>query len=386
MTAGEPLPILIAGGGIGGLAAALALARQGIASCVLERESFESEIGAGIQLGPSATRILRSWGLGDALAVIACHPERIDIFDSLAGKRLNFAPLDETALHRYGAPYCTLYRVDLRRLLLDAVQAEPLARLVPGFKVEKVASTADGVAAISAEGETIEGEALVGADGIHSTVRGVIAEQTRPAGRGASAWRLIMPADDAPLPFRENAVSLWLHPKGHLVHYPIAAGRLINVVVITASGHGVSPPSFQGWLETVRAWLEGRTDWLNWPLLEMQPLPVWSRGRVTLLGDAAHPVLPFLASGGVLAIEDAATLAKEMAKMPGDPAAAFQRYEAARRKRVLQVTQQSRRMGEIYHLTGLPRLARNLVLSALPRRLLMVRNDWLYRYSPDGAA
>ncbi len=233
MSTGEPSPILIAGGGIGGLATAVALARKGIATCVLERGPVAPETGAGIQLGPNATRILRHWGLEQTLAAAASFPESVTLFDGATGRRLNAVPLGDTALARYGAPYCTLHRADLHRLLLDAAAKEALVTLMPEFEVQRVLPTEGGVEVLSANGRKMHGLALIGEDGIRSAVRSVIAKGWLLVDTGQSAWRLLLPAEDMPPPFGANLIGLWFHPNGHLVHYPAEAGRSLNIVAIT---------------------------------------------------------------------------------------------------------------------------------------------------------
>jgi 2-polyprenyl-6-methoxyphenol hydroxylase-like FAD-dependent oxidoreductase len=389
MSASRHRPVLIAGGGIGGLAAALALARRGVAAHVLEAEAHVSESGAGIQIGPNGSRILRAFGLGDALAAEAGRPLGILLRDGPSGKTLAEIPLGAEAERRYGAPYHVVERRVLHRILLDGARCRAEIGLTSGFRLAGLRQAQGDMVAVSADGREVEGVALVGADGVHSETRSLLFGAT-PAFSGYNAWRAT-----APLSALEQAdtgyVSLWLGPNAHLVHYACGPRGPLNAVTIT-SGRPASPgwgtagdgaelmQAFDGWSAEARAILSAFGDWMIWPLLAMPPLPRWSDHRAVLLGDAAHPLMPFLASGAVMALEDAAVLAAEIARAPQDLPEAFRAYQRRRQERVVNVQRTSRRMGEIYHMSGALRLARNLALAAMPGRRLLARNDWLYGY------
>jgi salicylate hydroxylase len=381
--------VLIAGGGIGGLAAAIALARGGFATTVLERSLFAEETGAGIQLGPNATRALRGLGVLEAVEPLAFRPEAIWLFDALSGRRLASVPLGTHAEDRYGAPYLTLHRADLHAGLLAVCQGLGAIELRSSFAVTAVEEHGTEILARAAQGGEAWGSSLIGADGLWSTVRKLIAPTARLHFAGATASRTLMPRAGLPPPFDAPIVGLWLGPRSHLVHYPVSGGKEVNLVAV-ADGGGEG----QGWngsgdratlLKSITRWskdskslLERAEAWRRWSLYCLEALPRWSAGRIALLGDAAHPVLPFLAQGAALAIEDAVALAATLAMFPDDPPTAFRRYAALRRARAARVQGLSRRYGRLYHLRGPLRLARNLILQVRGERDALRRFDWLY--------
>jgi salicylate hydroxylase len=382
-------PVLIAGGGIGGLSAAVALARRGIRAEVLEAEPAFSESGAGIQIGPNGSHILRSWGLGEALDAMAARPAGIWIRDGLSGRTLAKIPLGPAAENRYGAPYYVIERRALHRILLHEASRREEIGLTTDFRLTDFAEDRGGVRAVSADGQERQGAALIGADGVHSRVRWQLFGAT-PNYSGRNAWRAT--ADSGTSDLADNGfVNLWLGPGAHLVHYACGPRGPLNAVAIT-SGPPASPgwgkpgdeyallQNFGGWAPEPLAILAGFGNWMIWPLLAMAPLPRLARGLTVLVGDAAHPLMPFLASGAVMAIEDAAALAAAMAYAGNEFAAAFHAYETHRLGRVSRVQKDSARMGNIYHMSGALRLARNLTLAATPGHRLLARNDWLYRY------
>jgi salicylate hydroxylase len=385
-------PVLIVGGGIGGLSAALALAREGIAVHILEAAPEFAEIGAGLQIGPNGSRILIRWGLGDALDAQARRPGGLVLMDGISGRRLARMPLGEVAEKRYGAPYLVMARHALHGMLVEAARANPNIILSCGMPVATCSVVGDAVFVGGANGSRpLEGRALIAADGVHSGLRlQFFGARARPSGRMALRALAQAPASLAGV-IEEDSIGVWMAPDAHLVHYPIGAGGLLNLVAIVRDGG--EPPDRQPVLEgaavgaAFRHWTRDAQDlvaaagsWTRWRLLTMPALPAWSRGPMTLLGDAAHPLLPFLASGAVMAIEDAAVLAQELALSPDDSAAALERYEARRRPRLARLQAAVTRAGEIYHMSGAMRHARNLSLAALPARALMARNDWLYGF------
>ena len=388
--------VLIAGGGIGGLTAALALAQAGTPVQVLEQTAEFSEAGAGIQLGPNAVHVLRGLGVADALAKHAVAPEGVQLIDARAGQRLTTVPLGPMAEMRYGAPYWVVHRADLQRVLLDAVQANDNVVLSQPFRVMSCATEGERVQVKSEASETAAGGALVGADGIRSQVRTALSDASEPVWSGKSAWRLTVPLDEAAPPLQQDAIGLWLSPRAHMVHYPVRGGAEVNVVVIVddrdaPEGWNVPGaadeflPHLKDWPEAITTFLAGQSGWRRWALYDMPPPRQWSAGRIALLGDAAHPVLPFLASGGVLAIEDAAVLAQALAAAKGDVPVAFAAYARKRRPRAARVQARSRRMGRVYHMGGVMRWSRNQVLTSQSPQDLLRRNDWLYSYRADEA-
>jgi 3-hydroxybenzoate 6-monooxygenase len=380
---------LIVGGGIGGLATAVALGRNGHALTLLERSSFEDEMGAGIQLGPNATRALRELGVIEAIEALSFKPEAIWIFDALSGRRLATMPLRNEVEHRYGAPYLTLRRADLHACLLQASQGLDSVELRQDFDVVTIWHEHGKVVAAGADCDEAEGSMLVGADGLWSTVRGLVAPEAKPHFAEATAWRTLLPRARLPSPFDAPVVGLWLGPRAHLVHYPVRGGKDLNLVAVVEGGEAkpgwsetgdVSAfrANFARWAKDSQSLLESVEDWRGWSLYRLQPLRRWSSGNIALIGDAAHPTLPYMAQGAALAIEDAVTLADCLEAYPGDPPPAFHRYETLRRARAARVQRFSRQLGGIYHWSGPLRLARNLALAAQRDRGLR-RFDWVYR-------
>ena len=387
MTPGAP--VLIAGGGIGGLTAALALAREGVPTRILEQREAFSEAGAGIQLGPNATRILMRLGLGGRLEPVVFRPERIVIRQGASARVLATVSLGTAIEVLHGAPYWALHRAELQEALLGAVRAEPLIAVSTGWRVMAAESDGCGVTAIGAGGERLEGRALIGADGLWSALRGHVAPGSvlRPSGR--SAWRAIVERSAVSEELRSDDVGLWLGPRAHLVHYPVAAGAKLAIIAViedasllqgwdTAARPDVLISRFSAWHTLARDLLASVRDWRTWTLHEAQTLPAWVKGRLALLGDAAHPVLPFLAQGGALAIEDAAVLARVLANAGDGVPEALQRFQAERLGRAARVQAASRRNGIIYHLRGPAAAARDAVLRLIPGQRLLAGFDWLY--------
>ena len=386
----SPDPVLIVGGGIGGLAAAIALARAGIPSRVLERASAFEEVGAGIQLGPNATRHLQAWGAFEHLAPDAVRPRAIHLHDGLSGGTLNTVPLGAAAAERFGAAYVVLHRGELLRALLDmAAGMGTHIELLPGFDVADLRVSAEAADVRCSDGRALTGRAVVAADGVASTLRAKVAPNAILRWTGKTAWRALLPAGRAPDALREPDIHVWMGPRGHLVHYPVLGGRAVNVVAITEGtpGGGLDwneagesdrlEARFADWAEAPRRTIARADGWRRWPLYELPPLKTWAAGRLALLGDAAHPVLPFLAQGAALAIEDAAALARALAETASVPAA-LDAYARTRRERACRVQRAARRMGRIYHLRGPARLARNLVLKTRSPESLLEGFRWLY--------
>jgi salicylate hydroxylase len=382
---------LIAGGGIGGLAAATALARQGIACEILERSHFAEETGAGIQLGPNATRALRALGSLDAIDRHAFRPDAIVVHDGVTGRKLTTMPLGAAAEERYGAPYLTLRRADLHAGLRAALAGRAGAALRTGFELTAIdAQGGDGVAARASDGSEAKGACLIGADGIWSALRALISPGASLRFAGATAWRTQIPRATLPARFAEPVVGLWIGPRAHLVHYPVGGGADLNIVAVITGGaesQGWSEPgsaanvlaSFAPWNNEAKSLLERAEAWRGWSLYRLTGLKRWSAGPLTLLGDAAHPVLPYLAQGAALAIEDAAALAACLAAAPDDPNSAFRRYETLRRPRAARVQRAARRFGFLYHLSGPLAEARNFILARRREETALRRFDWLYR-------
>jgi salicylate hydroxylase len=379
---------LVVGGGIGGLATALALARGGMSAIVLERSAFADETGAGIQLGPNATHALAELGVLDAIRAAAFRPDNLRLFDGLSGINLASVPLGRAAEERYDAPYLTLHRGDLHASLLAACRAAGAIELENGFEVAEAETFAEAVIAHSTDGTQIGGSFLVAADGLWSRLRERINPDADLRFSGATAWRALLPRSELPAPFDGPEVGLWLAPRAHLVHYPVRGGKDMNIVAVVEGGSAkqgwsrradadVLLPSFERWAKPAKVLLETVKTWRCWSLFRLKPLPRWTDGRMALLGDAAHPVLPYLAQGAALAIEDAVALAACL-KDCGDVIAAFSRYQSLRMDRAARVQAQAARFGRIYHLGGPAALARNFLLGRRRPESLLRSFDWLY--------
>lgn len=381
--------VLIAGAGIGGLAAALALAKRGIESHVLERRSaFEPE-GAGIQLGPNGTRILAELGVAERLEPLAGKPDAIHVRNAGTGSSLARLPLGEWIAARHGAPYWVLHRQDLHAALLAAAKATPLVTLSMDFTVDAARPSDTAVEVHQRNGRTLRADALIAADGLRSHLRDEIfnAPPLRFAER--SAARAVIPVEALPAELRENTVGLWMSPRAHVVHYPVRSGRELAMIFVrkdTIASDDWSTAIPRSWVSDtaeafcapLRRLLELPPQWKKWALYELPPLPFWHRERIALLGDAAHPTLPFLAQGAVLALEDAAILARRITEMPDNIPRALTAYAMARRHRATRVVSAAKANGRIYHLDGAMAAARDATLRLTPPRLLMARYDWVY--------
>ncbi len=391
---GSLYDVIIAGAGIGGLCAAYCLSRKGFRVLVLERGNTPLEVGAGIQLGPNATRVLRDLGILDPLLSHAVSPDAIAVRDGLTGKNLARIPLSEYALKRYGAPYLVVHRADLHRTLYGLVASQSRSEILHGADVRGFTETGEQVDAELADGSAHSGRILIGADGLRSVIRRTLHNDGSGNATGEIAWRSLVPMEAVEGTFAHSETGLWIAPGGHVVHYPVRARKALNIVAISTGETEERGWSAQGdpeelkarfsaWAPQVRSLLERADDWRIWPLFDRAPSHHWGRGRVTLLGDAAHPMLPYLAQGGAMAIEDAYVLADCLAENLSSPEAALEAYEDKRRDRTARVQAASRENARTFHADGGFRFARNTALGLLgriaPGRAL-TRYDWLYGY------
>ena len=384
-------PVVIVGGGIGGLSLALSMARRGLESTVLEQAPALGAVGAGLQLGPNAIRVLAAWGLADALREQAVAPARAEVRDAAAGRLLIVNRLGADAETRWGAPYQVLSRAALQSVLLAAVQASGRVELRLGRPVVSVRSESERAVAVLADGSEIGGEVLFGCDGLHSVVRAAVGRPGPPRYTGQTAWRGLaeMATDGEPI------VQVWTGPHRHVVRYPVDDG-LVNLVAVveakaaeaeswTAEGQGAElAAAFADWPEPVRATIAAAPRPWRSALYDRGPLARWTQGRISLLGDAAHPMLPFLAQGAAMAIEDAEVAARLLGD-GGDPAAALLAYEAARRPRTAKVQAWSSRNARLFHLPS--PLAAGVfgaagVLDRVRGAAPEARFDWLYGWTP----
>lgn len=386
--------IIVAGAGIGGLTAALALARKGFRVIVCEQAQELSETGAGLQLSPNAARLLIELGLGDKLQSYVVTPEWLSIRRARTGNEIARMRLGHEIEFRYGSPYWIIHRADLQAVLRDAVLATPDIVLQLGARVHDFAIHQNGVTVQIRRDDQVNDEravALIGADGLWSMTRRVLGDASKPRFSGRTAWRATVPVSAMPEAFRGPAVHLWLGRGGHLVHYPVRAGNLVNIVAIigdTWQGEGWSAPGTPedllkrfgklSWGNAARSVLQAPESWLKWALFDRPPLRRWGQGNVTLLGDAAHPMLPFLAQGAAMAIEDAMVLADCLTDKSGNVPEGLRAYKASRRSRTARVQRAARFTGEMYQLDGPLAFARNAVLRRMGSENLRARYDWLY--------
>ncbi|BCW90070.1 6-hydroxynicotinate 3-monooxygenase [Alphaproteobacteria bacterium SO-S41] len=389
--------VLVAGGGIGGAAAALALARAGFAVKLFEARPDPAEAGAGLQLGANAVKALRMLGLEDAVAAAASRPTAIELRLPGSGRVVSRVALGAAHEARYGAPYFHLHRADLHRILFEAARAHPNVEMTLGCGVVRSAHGKSGAEVTLADGREVSGLALIGADGVRSVLRAGVAGRDEPRFAGMLAWRAVVPATEANMATPPIA-TVWMGRGRHLVHYPLTARREINLIGVVEQADWkeeswVSPgdpaamrADFAGWSAETDALL-GRveTAW-RWALHEHKPLSVWSAGRVALLGDACHAMPPFLAQGAGMALEDAVVLANRLAGRRDDIARALRDYGEARRDRTARVQKASWANAWRFHLRH--PVLRTLVYGALgaasavapgaPGRMY----DWLYSYDP----
>jgi len=381
------LPILIAGAGVAGLSAALALAGTGRPSLVLERSARLDEVGAGLQLSPNATRMLRAWGVLDRLDGVAVRPRAVVLRRAEDGREVAALPLAGRAEARWGAPYLTLHRADLQAALLAAVGGDAAVTLRLGAPVERVDETADGIWAVTGA-DSLRGRLMIAADGVRSAVRAQKVPATTARPSGYIAWRTTIAADDAVIAgagLDAGVVTTFLHASIHLVAYPIRGGRAFNLVAIESLAD--AKDGFPARLSATAAGFApfGQVrDWLAWPLNAVGPAPVFhAGGLVAFAGDAAHAVTPFAAQGAVMAIEDAAVLARMIAAVGAVPAA-LEAYADARAPRLARVARRGAFNHFAWHAAGPVALARDLVFRLAGGERLIDGLDWLYGF--DAAA
>jgi 2-polyprenyl-6-methoxyphenol hydroxylase-like FAD-dependent oxidoreductase len=392
MNANGRRPVLIVGGGIAGLGTALALSRKGVPSHVIEQAPEFKEIGAGIQLGPNVFRMFEYLGLTEEMNKWAVFPEGLEFRDSMTGETFVFLPIDHRFYEKYNAPYAVIHRADLLEVIHQACRKSNLIRLTPSQKVVGFEQDDSGVTARTESGESFRGAALIGCDGLWSTIRGLLIGDGKPVVSGHIAYRAVIPTPEWPKEYRINRMILWGGEKTHLVHYPLRRGELFNLVVVFHSNRyeegwdTYGDPTelherFADKCEPVRKLLKKVNAWKMWVLCDRPPIKDWSKGRVTLVGDAAHPMLQYLAQGANMALEDAVCLADQVVAHGGDYAAAFQKYQALRYLRTARVQLMARVFGQIYHAEGVLRELRNQVLSEWTAQGSLDMS-WLYGHQP----
>ena len=396
--------LLIAGGGIGGMAAALAASRAGWEARLYERAAAFSEVGAGVQLGPNVVRRLQAWGLQQPLQAVAAFPERLQVRSARSGRELGVLPLGAEAVQRYGAAYATVHRADLHDLLHTAVQARASVQINVNLGIVGHSQSDGAVLVRTSQGKEVEGDALVGADGLWSATRTRLLGDGPPRVSGHLAYRALVPQAALPPALRTRQVTAWLGPRLHAVQYPVRRGELQNLVVIV---QGAAPSDLQGWdhaanaadleralagtcsalQDLVRRIPACGSGWRLWPLSDRAPLrgpQQMAQGLVALLGDAAHPMRPYLAQGAGMAIEDAAQLQHALAMHDLEVPLRLRRYALNRWQRNARVQARSERNGRIFHATGPVRWGRDAALRLLGPRLLDL--PWLYRGDGSSAS
>jgi len=390
--------VIVAGAGIAGLTSALAFARSGFHVTLLEQAERLEETGAGIQLSPNATRILTELGVGERLRPFVVTPQGLRVRNGRTGRQLVHMPLGETVAARYGAPYWSIHRGDLQAALAAAVAGDININLKLGRRMEEFDVHGNNISVSSRSRTGVwheQGDALIAADGLWSVARALIGSGDTPRFVRRVAWRALIPAEQAAAEFREPLIHLWLGADAHVVHYPVKAGALINIVVIVDdSWHapGWSAPAnradllarlpAQRWAPQLLELLNAPATWLRWALYSRRPLHRWSQGRVALIGDAAHPMLPYLAQGAAMAIEDAAIAARCLAQKPDDAAAALKAYGAVRRARANKVQRLAARNGQRYHFGRLNGMVRDTAMRLMGGTRLLQHYDWIYDWRP----
>ncbi len=363
--------IIIAGAGLGGLTLALCLARAGFGVTVLEQAAALGEVGAGVQISANGARVLYHLGLEGPLKAVGFTPEAGEMRHWQTGETLSRRPLGNDSEARFGFPYFHLHRADFHRVLAEALEQAAPGAVRLDAKVTGFSQADDGVTVTTANGDSYHGDVLVGCDGIHSTVRGQLFGPDAPRFTGCVAWRATVPVDALPAGHVRPVASNWIGLGGHFVHYYVRRGELVNCVGVMEqdewqaeswSNEGAKSEflkDFAAWHDDLKVLIKASESCFRWGLFDRDPMPRWSDGRVTLLGDACHPMLPFMAQGAVMAIEDAYTLAQCLATGAA-PSSALLRYEDLRRERTATVQQMSRDNIQFFHHADIPNLAERM--------------------------
>ncbi|MBO6782597.1 MAG: 3-hydroxybenzoate 6-monooxygenase [Alphaproteobacteria bacterium] len=382
--------VLIAGGGIGGLTSALALAAKGFDVTVMERASKFGEIGAGIQLGPNAFHALDTVGVGAWAREKAVFVDMLRLMDAVGGEEIIHIPLDAPFRTRFGNPYAVIHRGDLHGVLLKGCEEHPRIELRPGTEVVSYEQDGDAVRAIPAAGDPVDGAILIGADGLRSHVRAKVVGDGEPRVSGHSTYRAVIPLEKMPEDLRWNAATLWAGPKCHIVHYPLSDWKYFNLVITkdndareAATGKPVSRESvraqFMHVSEKIRRVIETGDDWKVWVLCDREPVGTWVDGHVALLGDAAHPTLQYYAQGACMAMEDSVCLAHMLDSHRDDPHAGLVAYQEARVVRTARVQLGSRAIGELmFHAEGVHARVRDEIMRNMTTEDYYDRLAWLY--------
>jgi len=387
------LPVLVAGGGIGGLAAALALTRRGLSVKVLEQAPQLGEIGAGIQLGPNAFAAFDALGIGPKARSRAVYTDEMVMHDALDETLVGRIPTGDAFRQRFGNPYAVIHRADVHMSLLEGAQASDRIQVLTSTTVQRVDQDEHGVTVHDTKGGVHRGCALIGADGVKSAVRRqYVGDEARVSGH--VVYRAVIDRKDFPADLQWNAASIWVGPNCHLVHYPLRGGEQYNVVVTFHSRDQEEWSVREGSREEVQSYFEGicakarqlidlPKDWKRWATADREPIGQWTFGRATLLGDAAHPTLQYLAQGACMALEDAVTLGEALRVHDNNFARAFEHYQRSRIARTARIVLSAREMGRIFHAKGVERLVRNDLWKGRAHDRFYDAMEWLYGWKVE---
>jgi salicylate hydroxylase len=387
------LPVLVAGGGIGGIAAALALTRRGYAVKVLEQAPQLGEIGAGIQLGPNAFAAFDALGIGELARARAVYTDEMVMHDALDETVVGRLATDAKFRARFNNPYAVIHRADVHGSLLEGAQATGRIEVCTGTSVQRVEQDDNTVTVRDANGRLHRGIALIGADGVKSAVRRqFVGDEARVSGH--VVYRAVVDKADFPADLQWNAASIWVGPNCHLVHYPLRGGEQYNVVVTFHSREREEWSVREGSRDEVQSYFAGicprarqlidlPKDWKRWATADREPIGQWTFGRVTLLGDAAHPTLQYLAQGACMAMEDAVTLGEALRVTNNDFGKAFALYQHARIGRTARVVLSAREMGRLFHAKGVERIVRNGLWQGRSAERYYDALEWLYGWTAE---
>lgn len=385
--------VIVVGGGIGGLAAALACARQGLEVLLLEQAPTIGEIGAGIQLGPNAFAAMDALGVGDAARGRAVFTDRLVLMDAIDAKEVAGFDVGQAFRERFKNPYAVIHRADIHLSILEAVQQSPLIQFRTSTRVKALELHENSATVVDEEGNRYTADAVIGADGVKSVVRGtLIGDEHRVTGH--VVYRAVVDEDNMPEDLKINAPVVWAGPNCHLVHYPLRGGHQYNLVVTFHSREKEEWGVREGSKEEVMSYFEGihplphqmlhrPTSWKRWATADREPQERWGQGVATILGDAAHPMAQYLAQGACMALEDAATLQAALQARSGDLAAAFRLYEEARLPRTARVVLSTREMGRVYHAKGIERKVRNSMWVGRTQEQYYDALQWLYGWRAE---
>ena len=385
------LPVLVSGGGIGGLAAALALLKRGFKVQVFEQADQIGEIGAGIQLGPNAFHAFDALGVGDKARGRAVYTDCMVMHDAVDESLVGRLETGETFRKRFGNPYAVIHRVDIHTSLLEGVQESPNVEFFTSTRIVAIEQEGGVVTASDQNGKRWQGQALIGADGGKSVVRAQYVNDP-PRVTGHVVYRAVIDKKDFPEDLQWNAASLWAGPKCHLVHYPLRGGEQYNVVVTfhsrQAEEWGVTDGSkeevqsyFQGIAAKPRQLIDLPKSWRRWATADREPIANWVYGRATILGDAAHPTTQYMAQGACMALEDAVTLGEALRVHNNDWDQALALYQQSRVARTARIVLSGREMGRLYHAAGVERLVRNSLWQGRPQERFYDAMEWLYGWN-----